>query len=45
MRFYRILEVELLASLAFKLYGSGQIHSTALLPLEIIVMDTTGKEN
>ena len=45
MRSYRILEAELDASLAFKLYGSGQIHSTAPLPLGIIVMDTTEEEN
>ena len=45
MRPYRILEVELHSSLVLKLYGSGQIHSTAPLPLGIIVTDTTEEEN
>jgi hypothetical protein len=39
------MEVELHASLAFKLYGSGHIHFTAPLPLGIIVMDSTEGEN
>jgi hypothetical protein len=42
---YRILEVELHISLAFKLYDSGQIHSTAPLYLGIIFVDTIEEEN
>jgi len=45
MRSYRILEVELQASLAFTSYCSGQIHAMAPLPQGIIVMDPTEKEN